>query len=226
MTVNKSFYRIIFATLLIMQASLAVIGQTGVLKDTISIIDTSITEVILYSATDSIHNDLKERKVHLYGNAKVEMGDIKLTAGYILIDLNSNEIQASFRYDKDSNKLEFPSFTDGQEAITCLRMRYNTKTEKGYIEELALKQDELYFHMGEAKKYPNDEIHLKKGRLTTCDLEDPHYHFLLSKAVMVPDKRIVTGPINLWVKGIPTPLGFKIWDIIFPSMTGFKQVLI
>ena len=207
MTVNKSFYRIIFATLLIMQASLAVIGQTGVLKDTISIIDTSITEVILYSSTDSIHNDLKERKVHLYGNAKVEMGDIKLTAGYILIDLNSNEIQASFRYDKDSNKLEFPSFTDGQEAITCLRMRYNTKTEKGYIEELALKQDELYFHMGEAKKYPNDEIHLKKGRLTTCDLEDPHYHFLLSKAVMVPDKRIVTGPINLWVKGIPTPLG-------------------
>ena len=207
MTVNKSFYRIIFATLLIMQASLAVIGQTGVLKDTISIIDTSITEVILYSASDSIHNDLKERKVHLYGNAKVEMGDIKLTAGYILIDLNSNEIQASFRYDKDSNKLEFPSFTDGQEAITCLRMRYNTKTEKGYIEELALKQDELYFHMGEAKKYPNDEIHLKKGRLTTCDLEDPHYHFLLSKAVMVPDKRIVTGPINLWVKGIPTPLG-------------------
>ena len=207
MTVNKSFYRIIFATLLIMQASLAVIGQTGVLKDTISIIDTSITEVILYSSTDSIHNDLKERKVHLYGSAKVEMGDIKLTAGYILIDLNANEIQASFRYDKDSNKLEFPSFTDGQEAITCLRMRYNTKTEKGYIEELALKQDELYFHMGEAKKYPNDEIHLKKGRLTTCDLEDPHYHFLLSKAVMVPDKRIVTGPINLWVKGIPTPLG-------------------
>lgn len=207
MTVSKSFYRIIVATLLIMHGLIAVNAQTSVLKDTISIIDTNITEVILYSSNDSIYNDLSERKVHLYGNAKVEMGDIKLTAGYILIDLNANEIQASFRYDKDSNKLEFPNFTDGQEAITCLRMRYNTKTEKGYIEELALKQDELYFHMGEAKKYPNDEIHLKKGRLTTCDLDDPHYHFLLSKAVMVPDKRIVTGPINLWVKGIPTPLG-------------------
>jgi hypothetical protein len=207
LTVSKSFYRIIVATLLIMHGLIAVNAQTSVLKDTISIIDTNITEVILYSSNDSIYNDLSERKVHLYGNAKVEMGDIKLTAGYILIDLNANEIQASFRYDKDSNKLEFPNFTDGQEAITCLRMRYNTKTEKGYIEELALKQDELYFHMGEAKKYPNDEIHLKKGRLTTCDLDDPHYHFLLSKAVMVPDKRIVTGPINLWVKGIPTPLG-------------------
>jgi hypothetical protein len=147
------------------------------------------------------------KKVHLYGNAKVEMGDIKLTAGYILIDLNANEVQASYRIGENGEKIELPAFSDGQESIVCLRMRYNTKTEKGYIEELAIKQDEFYFHMGEAKRYPNDEIHLKKGRLTTCDLEEPHYHFQLSKAVMIPEKRIVTGPMNLWVKGIPTPLG-------------------
>ena len=83
MTVSKSFYRIIVATLLIMHGLIAVNAQTSVLKDTISIIDTNITEVILYSSNDSIYNDLSERKVHLYGNAKVEMGDIKLTAGYI-----------------------------------------------------------------------------------------------------------------------------------------------
>ena len=207
MTVNKSLYRFIFGTLLIMQVSFVVSAQSTNLKDTISLNDSSITDIILYSSNDSIFNDIKERKVHLYGNAKVEMGDIKLSAGYILIDLNANEIQASYRYDKDSNKIELPTFTDGQEVITCLRMRYNTKTEKGYLEELAIKQDEFYFHMGEAKRYPNDEIHLKNGRLTTCDLEEPHYHFRLSKAVMIPDKRIVTGPMNLWVKGIPTPLG-------------------
>ena len=207
MTVNKSLYRFIFGTLLIMQVSFVVSAQSTNLKDTISLNDSSITDIILYSSNDSIFNDIKERKVHLYGNAKVEMGDIKLTAGYILIDLNANEIQASYRYDKDSNKVELPSFTDGQELVTCLRMRYNTNTEKGYLEELAIKQDEFYFNMGEAKRYPNDEIHLKNGRLTTCDLEEPHYHFRLSKAVMIPDKRIVTGPMNLWVKGIPTPLG-------------------
>ena len=190
-----------------MQVSFVVSAQSTNLKDTISLNDSSITDIILYSSNDSIFNDIKERKVHLYGNAKVEMGDIKLTAGYILIDLNANEIQASYRYDKDSNKVELPSFTDGQELVTCLRMRYNTNTEKGYLEELAIKQDEFYFNMGEAKRYPNDEIHLKNGRLTTCDLEEPHYHFRLSKAVMIPDKRIVTGPMNLWVKGIPTPLG-------------------
>jgi len=190
-----------------MSRSLVATGQTSKFNDTISIIDSSISDIILYSSNDSIYNDLVGKKVHLYGNAKVEMGDIKLTAGYILIDLNANEVQASYRIGENGEKIELPAFSDGQESIVCLRMRYNTKTEKGYIEELAIKQDEFYFHMGEAKRYPNDEIHLKKGRLTTCDLEEPHYHFQLSKAVMIPEKRIVTGPMNLWVKGIPTPLG-------------------
>ncbi|HLW30350.1 MAG TPA: putative LPS assembly protein LptD, partial [Brumimicrobium sp.] len=53
----------------------------------------------------------------------------------------------------------------------------------------------------------NDEIHFTQGKFTTCDLDEPHFHFQLSKAVMVPNERIATGPMNLWIKGIPTPLG-------------------
>ena len=205
-----------------------VTAQKDLVKDTLSLDDNSISEIIKYSAKDSIYNDIKGKKVHLYGAAKVEMGEIKLNAGYILIDLNKNEVQASYRMSSDGERIELPQFSDGQDDITCLRMRYNTKTEKGYIEEMNIKQDEFYFHMGEAKRYPNDEIHLKKGRLTTCDLPEPHYHFQLSKAVMIPQKRIVTGPMNLWVNGIPTPLGLpfafipqqkeRTHGILFPEM--------
>lgn len=205
-----------------------VTAQKDLVKDTLSLDDNSISEIIKYSAKDSIYNDINGKKVHLYGAAKVEMGEIKLNAGYILIDLNKNEVQASYRMSSDGERIELPQFSDGQDDITCLRMRYNTKTEKGYIEEMNIKQDEFYFHMGEAKRYPNDEIHLKKGRLTTCDLPEPHYHFQLSKAVMIPQKRIVTGPMNLWVNGIPTPLGLpfafipqqkeRTHGILFPEM--------
>ena len=103
--------------------------------------------------------------------------------------------------------IEFPEFKDGNEEMVCEEMRYNIKTKKGFIKELRLKQDEFYFNMGTAKKHPSDEIHLLKGKLTTCDQEHPHYHFQLSKGVIVPDKRIVAGPMNLWINGIPTPLG-------------------
>ncbi len=174
-------------------------------QDTLVINDNSIENIIRYSARDSIFSDLKAKKLHLFGEAVVEMEDTKMTAGYILVDFNSNEITASYRFDKDSNKVEFPTFTDGSEQINCQKMRYNTKTKKGYLEELAIKQDEFYFKMGTAKRQANEEVHLLQGRLTTCDLDDPHYHFQLSRGVIVPDERIVTGPMNLWVNGIPTP---------------------
>ncbi len=198
----QRFGQLFFVLLLIMFCLENVTAQ-----DTIVINDKSIENIIRYNAKDSIYTDLKTKKLHLYGQATVEMEETKMTAGYILVDFNTNEITASYRYDKDSNKIEFPTFSDGSEVITCQRMRFNTKTKKGFLEELAIKQDEFFFKMGTAKRQSNEEVHLLQGRLTTCDLEDPHYHFQLARGVIVPDERIVTGPMNLWVNGIPTPFG-------------------
>jgi len=190
-----------------MSGSFVGYGQENRFRDTLVLNDDSFEEIIYYSARDSIYTDLKNKKVHLYGDAKVENADVKMSAGYILIDLNKNEVFATYAYSKDSTKVEFPKFSDGAEDVKASSIRYNFNTEKGYIEELAVQQGEAYLYMGVAKRQANDEIHFKKGRFTTCDLEDPHYHFQLSKAVLIPEKRIVTGPMNLWVKGVPTPLG-------------------
>lgn len=203
-------------------------SQENRFRDTLVLNDDSFEEIIYYSARDSIYTDLKNKQVHLYGDAKVENADVKMSAGYILIDLNKNEVFATYAYSKDSTKVEFPKFSDGAEDVKASSIRYNFDTEKGYIEELAIQQGEAYLYMGVAKRQSNDEIHFKQGRFTTCDLEDPHYHFQLSKAVLIPEKRIVTGPMNLWVKGVPTPLGLpfsvipqqqkRTHGILFPEM--------
>ena len=176
-------------------------------QDTIRIDDNSSETITNYGARDSIYADLKKKQVHLYGAAHVETEGISMTAGYILLDLDKEEITATYAYDKDSNHIELPVFKDGQDEIIASTLKYNLKTERAYIQEVRIQQDELYLYMEEAKRHPNEEIHFKKGRLTTCDLDYPHYHFQLSKAVMVPEKRIVTGPMNLWIAGVPTPLG-------------------
>ncbi|MGB0915656.1 MAG: putative LPS assembly protein LptD, partial [Crocinitomicaceae bacterium] len=176
-------------------------------QDTIVLNESSVDKPIFYSATDSIYSDLRKKQIHLYNKAKVDNGEIKINAGYILIDLNKNEVYATHLYDEDSNQVQLPKFSDGQEELTASSIRYNFDTEKGYIEEVAIKQDENYLYMEIAKRHANEEVHFRKGRFTTCDLKEPHYHFQLSKAVMVPGKRIVSGPMNLWVKGVPTPLG-------------------
>ena len=179
----------------------------GIPRDTIFVYESDLDDVITYSARDSIYSDLRNKLVFLYGDAKVDMGTVSLRAGYIEVDLDLNEVTAKYILDSAGAPIEYPEFQDGQEKMRCEEMRYNMSTKKGFIVELALQQDEFYFKMGTAKRHPSEEIHLLKGRLTTCNQEQPHYHFQLSKGVIVPEKRIATGPMNLWINGIPTPFG-------------------
>ena len=208
-------------------------AQDSEQRDTLVIEKSDLDSPIFYSARDSIYTDLRKKQVHLYGDAKIDNGEIKMSAGYIMIDLNKNEVLAKYAYDRDSNKVEFPLFSDGSDQIKASTIRYNLNTEKGFIEEVAIVQDEMYLYMEIAKRHANEEIHFKKGRFTTCDLEEPHYHFQLSKAVLIPNKRIVSGPMNLWIGGVPTPLGLpfivlpqaeeKSKGLIFPQFVPVSQ---
>lgn len=189
---------------------------------------------VLYSCTDSIVANLKTNKISIYGEAKVVYESITMTADLIELDIDKNEVYAIYTLDEEGNRVGIPKFEDGQQSFTAASMRYNFETEKGFIEELKTKQDEMYLHMGVAKRQKNEEVHFTKGKFTTCELDEPHFHFQLSKAVMVPNKRIATGPMNLWVKGIPTPLGLPFSVIptkdqeaesgfIFPMFTPVSQ---
>tara|TARA_B110000285_G_scaffold202510_1_gene237879 strand:+ start:40 stop:2553 length:2514 start_codon:yes stop_codon:yes gene_type:complete len=201
-------------------------GQNKI--DSVTINSNDFESKILYSAKDSVYSDLKNKQIHLFNEAKIDNGEITVEAGYILIDLEKNEVYATYILDEDSAEIQHPVFSEGSEEIIASSIRYNLNTEKGYIEEMKIKQDENYLYMEIAKKHSNDEVHFKKGRFTTCDLDEPHYHFQLSKAVMIPEKRIVSGPMNLWVKGVPTPLGLpfmiipqqedRTHGIVFPQL--------
>lgn len=169
--------------------------------------DTDFKSIITYSARDSIYSDLKKKQVHMYGEAKLNYEGIDMSADYILVDLTKHEVLATYTVDSLGRKIGKPLFIDDGDTLRAASIRYNFESKKGYIQEAAIKQDEYYLSMEKAKRQANDDVHFIHGKFTTCNLEEPHYHFGLSKAVMVPDKRIVSGPINLWVMGVPTPLG-------------------
>ena len=61
-------------------------------KETIYINDDSFSEVIIYNSKDSLYTDLVNKKIYLWGSAKVEMSGINMVAVYILIDLDKNEL--------------------------------------------------------------------------------------------------------------------------------------
>ena len=203
------------------------------IKPRIIEMDSSLDEPVYYSAQDSIYSDLRTKRVYLYGNAKINYTTIEMTSDYMEIDLDKKQVLATYTYDKDSNRVGEPHFKDGAQEMTAGSISYNFDTKKAYIEEVRTRQDEGYLYMEVAKRQPNEDIHFKKGRFTTCNLPEPHFHFQLSRAVLIPNKRIVTGPANLWIKGVPTPValpfGFfplnseKKKGLVFPKLTPVSQ---
>ena len=48
--------------------------------------------------------------------------------------------------------------------------------------------------------------YLKNGQYTTCSLEDPHFFINAKKLKLITGEKIITGPANLVLGDIPSPL--------------------
>lgn len=177
-----------------------------------------LEERVDYHAEDSIVFNLGEQKAYLYNKAKVKYGTINLESYYIVIDFANNTVHAKYGLDSLGNKIGKPIFEDGDTKTEEDEIIYNFKTKRGIIKNVRLQEGESYILVSSGKKQANDDLHIRQAKYTTCNLEHPHYYFMLSKAVVIPDDKIVSGPVNLWIADIPTPLGLPFG--FFPNKKG------
>ncbi len=148
-----------------------------------------------------------QNMVYMYGSASVNYGEIKLDAAQIEMDLNTSTVYAVGKVDSVGDLEETPVFQNGGDTYESETMRYNFKTEKGFITNVITQQGEGYLTGGQTKKMDNDEYYIQNGRYTTCDdHECPHFYMQLTKAKVKPRKNIVTGPAYMVLAGLPLPL--------------------
>ena len=144
---------------------------------------------------------------YMYGDAKVTYGDIKLDADNIEMDMRTSTVYAVGTTDSVGDVIGSPVFEDGGDHYESETMRYNFKTEKGYITNVQTQQGEGYLTGGTTKKNDDGSFYLQNGRYSTCDdHECPHFWLQLTKAKVIPKKNIVTGPAYMVLAGLPLPL--------------------
>lgn len=165
-----------------------------------------LNDKVDYQAADTIESYVKEKRIILKENAKVVFGDIELTASFIDINFDKSEIFARGRTDSLGNTIGYPIFKEGDQVFESKEIRYNFKTEKGIITDVITEQDGGYLHSKRTKKHNDNIIDLKAGKYTTCDHEHPHYYIAMTKARVIQDDKIVSGPLYLVISDIPTPL--------------------
>jgi len=162
---------------------------------------------IVYNARDSIRYETKGNKIYLFGDGFVEYEDMNLKSEFIEIDNEKNTITAYGKTDSLGNNQGTPVFKDGQQEIVCRKMIYNLKTKKGKIYDIMTKEGDLVLKGAEVKKDSNDVVYMKNLQCIPCEFEDSRTIFKAKKAKIIPNDKIVTGPMYLEIGGVPTPLG-------------------
>lgn len=190
--------------------SLLIKGDT-VITDTIltsqrKISSNALTTKVTYSAAGYIMNDLINRRVVLIKSAVVNYGEIQIKADSIIFNMNTNLLFAAGRPDTSGKIAGKPDFKEGSQQFTADELTYNFKTHKALIKNIVTKQDQGLLHSAYTKLLEDGTSNISRSTYSTCDLDTPHFYINLPRARVYPGKKIVSGPGNLVLEGIPLPL--------------------
>lgn len=134
-----------------------------------------------------------EKKVVGTGNVVVTYKDIKMTCKKVTAFLDSKEATAEGDV----------VVTRGEDVLRGNKVIYNFQTETGTAFDGSAKSGVWYAGGKEVRKISAQEVDIKDGYLTTCDLEKPHYEIHSKHVKMYLGKMIVAKNVTFEVGGVP-----------------------
>lgn len=173
----------------------------------------------IYSkALDSIVYDLDSGKTYLYSKGEITYTSFYLRSEFVEFDWDAKTLFAMQVIDSSGKVSEPAYFKDGDDEFTAQRMSYNFDSKKGKIYNFKRTEGEGFVVVSEGKKNEDNAYFGDRAYYTTCDLEHPHFYIVAKKAKIVPQKVAVTGPANLVIADVPTPLYLPFG--LFPIQSG------
>lgn len=175
---------------------------------------TESAQDVVYSG-DHVTFELKERRMAIDGHGKLDYGSTKLQARQVRLAMNTRELYAKGE----------PVAKDG-DMVTGERMGYNFRHRSAVVDSGVTSFDN-YYYVGEGiRRFADQTMKIEGGRMTSCDLAEPHYHFWSRRMKMRPGDKVVAAPIVLRIGNVPVfalPFYFKNLKegrrsgILFPS---------
>jgi lipopolysaccharide assembly outer membrane protein LptD (OstA) len=165
----------------------------------------SLDAPVNYEAEDSVVILVKDKKVILYGKAKMHYKDIDLTAPKMELDQETQILTAVKSVDSTGELIDRAHFAQGENKFQSDTIRYNFKTQKGLTKNTYTMQGEMVMISQDAKRI-GDVLYSRKGTISTCNLDDPHFGFRYDKIKVVNNKVAITGPIHPEFEGVPVPI--------------------
>lgn len=189
-------------------------------KDTISKKDTIVVKKepladVLRTKADDQRRDVPKKMTFLNKNAQVKYQDMQIDADYISIDDNKNLIYARGKQDSLGKIIEPVITTQAGKKYETNEFSYNTKTKQAIAFNARTEESEGVIIAQKTKKYNDSVFAMVKADYTTDDYfikkKDTAADYFMRayniKLVKTKTKsQIVTGPIQMFIEQVPTPL--------------------
>ncbi|NNE44734.1 MAG: hypothetical protein HKN12_11025, partial [Gemmatimonadetes bacterium] len=133
--------------------------------------------------------------MHLEGGAKVLYKTMNLTSGTIDFDAAREIMTASGNPP--------PVLIDREDEIHGAAMNYHLPSGKGEIVQGKTRFEAGYYSGKDIWKLGEEELGVDHAIYTTCDHDDPHYHFSCRHMKIYLDDKMVARPVVLKIRNIP-----------------------
>ena len=185
-------------------------------------------DIIEGKATDSVVFDARNKKIYSYRGGDVTYQGMNLKADFMRVDMETKDIFAHGYADSTETgepTKTHPEFADGGSPYSMDTITYNLDSRKAKIKGIATQEGDGWLVGGSVKMQPDESIHIGDGMYTTCDeIDHPHFYLAMTKAKVIPGKKIIAGYSYLVIEDVPTYIGIP--EFFFPISTGPKSGLL
>ncbi|NNF57000.1 MAG: LPS-assembly protein LptD [Rhodothermaceae bacterium] len=175
---------------------------------------------IVFGERDSPETDAPDDRAYLFGDVSARYAEAELTAGRLELLFGSRELRA-LTVESDTGQTQVPSFSEGSERFTGRELVYNLETQRGRVVGARTQIQDGFLLGGVIKQAAPDVIYAANAAYTTCELDHPHYALEAGRMKIVGDRYVYTGPVQLKLLGIPTPLWLPFG--FFPATEGRRS---
>ncbi len=190
---------------------------------------TVMTDTVNYRGEHIVYN-LPDSVITLRLNAQTESDNIVLGAYLIDLDTRAKIIEAySASASRDSltyenifaNQLQ-PNdipvvLKDAEKDMLGDYLRYSIDTKKGRIVTSKSEYEKGIFYGHNLYRQTEKVFYLEQGRYTTCDAEEPHFHFSMKHMKLIEGNRLIAKPVTLYIGRLPV---FALPYYVFPLEKG------
>lgn len=194
-------------------------GNSKVVTDSIKL-DTIIPvkekiEFIVDRESDDERHDLKKRTSYFLRNSRVTYGDMSIYADYIELNWNTGDVYAEGKRDSIGQITEQTKFVQGNQEFFQDAFKVNFKTKVGIAYNVRMTEGEGVIIADKVKRVNDSVMYLHRADYTTDTYfkdgktKDPDFVLRASPGKLLDNgdqKVLITGPINMRIYDIPTPL--------------------